>query len=1454
MRKLYAFLFTAFVLLVSAANKASAQNYIFTTSAGNSIDPGTTLVPGSQGDDQTALIALPFPYTAYGTVYNSVNACTNGNLQFTTTNTTFANACPLPSAAMGVSFFPHWDDLHTGRVPATQGIFTSISGVAPNRIFNIEWRGELFTGTGNTVNFEARLFEGQQRVDFIYGTVTNNGVSASIGVQSQPVLQTTFSCNTASLSSGLGVSFVLGSNDNCSFATTINCPQTITGTTVGATPDAVAACNFVTLSTAPGLWYTFVGTGTANTLSLCGSGFDTEIGVFTGTCGALVCVTANDDFCGVQSQVTLPTTTLGTTYYVLVTGFGLASGAFTLARTCVNPIPNDDCTGAVNINCGQTITGTTVGATTDAVAACAGVTLSGAPGLWYSFVGNGANNTLSLCGSGYDTEIGVFTGTCATLVCVTANDDFCGLQSQVTFATTLGTTYYILVTGFGTASGAFTLNRTSAGLPNDVCTGAININCGQTITGSTVCGATPDAVGTCITALGTANGLWYTFVGDGSPVTLSLCGSSYDTKIGIFRGTCAALVCVTGNDDFCGLQSQVTFTPNAAVTYYVLVTGFGTANGNFTLTRTCAPPCAGVPSPGAITPATSTACVGASVTLTCSGYSASSALTFQWSSAPAAAGPYTLIAGATSNVYTFAAPATTTYYRCTVTCTNGGGNGTTAAVVVNVSNIQFTSAVATPSTVCSPGAVTITGTVTGGLNLGNYTYTLTGPGTIGAAVPSGTNNSSVSFSVTNIPFGNQVYTLTATDPVPCSKSTTINVTVNPTPLITIVPAAPVICAGAIQPLTAIVSIPGQDYVITTSTGNAIDPGTTLVPGSQADDATSLVTIPFTYTAYGIPYTTVRVGTNGNLQFTTANTTFANVCPLPAATMGVAFHPHWDDLNLNPPAGTLGIYTSTSGVAPNRIFNIEWRAVRFGGTLPVSFEARLFEGLQRVDYIYGAVDGNGLSASIGVQSQPTAQATTFSCNTGGLSSGLGISFAPPSPAVTFTPLTELYTDAGATAAYTGTAVSTIYAKPSVTRTYTASYTTPQNCTNTANVTVTVNQLPAITVQPTPATQTVCPGVSVNYSVVATGAGPLTYQWRRNAVNLVDGVQISGATTTTLTISNVAVANAGTYDVVVSGICPPPAISNGVVLNVASAPTLTAPANATICSIPASPTVLLNNTTVVFSVTATGTPPPTIFQWQVSTNAGVTWTNLANSTLATASPFYSGVFTNALTISNAPVSLNNNQYRLVVTNSCGQTTNSAPAILTVNTSPVVAATDLFNQRICLSDTLIPLAGTPVGGAWTGIGVSGFNFVPTVTAVGSYTLTYTYTNAAGCTVSDTTLAKVLDCPERLRELTDEGAVLIYPNPSNGHFFVKLKSTLYNYLGIKTYDISGHLMVGKAVTNPATNRETLVTPTYTGLVYGRATPVDLSHLANGTYLLVVYYDDGVRTSKKGFLIVIQR
>ena len=55
--------------------------------------PGTTDI-GNHGDDQVTTVALPFPYTSVPTRASPrINLSSNGNAQFTTTDTTFTNQC-----------------------------------------------------------------------------------------------------------------------------------------------------------------------------------------------------------------------------------------------------------------------------------------------------------------------------------------------------------------------------------------------------------------------------------------------------------------------------------------------------------------------------------------------------------------------------------------------------------------------------------------------------------------------------------------------------------------------------------------------------------------------------------------------------------------------------------------------------------------------------------------------------------------------------------------------------------------------------------------------------------------------------------------------------------------------------------------------------------------------------------------------------------------------------------------------------------------------------------------------------------------------------------------------------------------------------------------------------------------------------------------------------------------
>ncbi|MFN0121176.1 MAG: beta strand repeat-containing protein, partial [Blastocatellia bacterium] len=101
------------------------------------------------------------------------------------------------------------------------------------------------------------------------------------------------------------------------------------------------------------------------------------------------------------------------------------------------------------------------------------------------------------------------------------------------------------------------------------------------------------------------------------------------------------------------------------------------------------------------------------------------------------------------------------------------------------------------------------------------------------------------------------------------------------------------------------------------------------------------------------------------------------------------------------------------------------------------------------------------------------------------------------------------------------------------------------TATANLTVNVTAATVASITTHPAAQMPALGGSATFSVTATGA--TGYQWRKG------GQDINGATTTSHTINPVTANDAGSYDVVVSGVCGT-VISNAAALSIVPAPTL------------------------------------------------------------------------------------------------------------------------------------------------------------------------------------------------------------------------------------------------------------------------------------------------------------
>ncbi len=186
---------------------------------------------------------------------------------------------------------------------------------------------------------------------------------------------------------------------------------------------------------------------------------------------------------------------------------------------------------------------------------------------------------LETTGASYDTVLHLHSGSCAGTEVVCDDDSGSGTLSRITTTLDAGT-YYVIVDGFGsTNQGAGTLQATITPA-NDACTAAtpITLSAGTTtVTGSTT--AASNTTGSCS---GAAD-VWYSFtLSRTEVVSIDTFGSSYDTYIGMRDGACTGAN-VSCTDDACRTaQSRIVRTLGAG-THYVMVEGFSTSTGNFTL-------------------------------------------------------------------------------------------------------------------------------------------------------------------------------------------------------------------------------------------------------------------------------------------------------------------------------------------------------------------------------------------------------------------------------------------------------------------------------------------------------------------------------------------------------------------------------------------------------------------------------------------------------------------------------------------------------------------------------------------------------------------------------------------------------------------------------------------------------------------------------------------------------
>lgn len=304
---------------------------------------------------------------------------------------------------------------------------------------------------------------------------------------------------------------------------------------------------------------------------------------------------------------------------------------------------------------------------------------------------------------------------------------------------------------------------------------------------------------------------------------------------------------------------------------------------------------------------------------------------------------------------------------------------------------------------------------------------------------------------------------------------------------------------------------------------------------------------------------------------------------------------------------------------------------------------------------------------------------------------------------------------------------------------------------------------------PANTSICNGGNGSINVATTGTG-LTYQWQLstdgiNFSNVSNTLPYSGATTNTLNITGAGVSmNGYLYRVIINGTCTSPNLTS-------SAATLTINTPGAITSSPVNTTVC-QGTTANFTVAASGSSP--IYQWQVSTDGGMTYSNLGGATSAT------------LSLPAVLTSLSLNRYKAIVTiPSCGSVTSGA-AILKVNPTPEVTISSAPVSQIQPGVTTTLFATSSPAGAtysWTrnGVVVPGANastLVVNVDGLGKYKATVTDINGCSNTTSEISVTG-----------KPNDRMFIYPNPTpDGVFHVRLYSpyvydirtiTIFNALG---------------------------------------------------------------------------
>jgi large repetitive protein len=684
--------------------------------------------------------------------------------------------------------------------------------------------------------------------------------------------------------------------------------------------------------------------------------------------------------------------------------------------------------------------------------------------------------------------------------------------------------------------------------------------------------------------------------------------------------------------------------------------------------------------------------------------------TVQWQVSTDGGSTFNNIAGATSTTYSFTTTAGDDGYEYQAVFTNSQNSATTTTATLTV-----TAALAGPVVTTNPVSASIpsgqTATFTAAAT-GNPAPTVQwqvstdGGSTFTNIV--GATSTTYSFTTTS---GDNSYEYQAVFTNSQNSATTTAATLTVTaalagPAVTTNPVSASIPSGQTATFTAAATgnpAPTVQWQVSTDGGSTF---------SNIAGATS-TTYSFTTTSgdNGYEYQAVFTNSQNSATTTTATLTVTAALAGPVVTT--------NPVSASIPAGQTATFTAAA--TGNPVPTVQWQVSTNGGTIFTNIA-----GATSATYSFTTTSGQNGDKYRAVFTNSQNTATTNAAT-------LTVTAALAGPVVTTNP-TNASIASGKTATFTaaatgnptptvqwqvstngGSSFSNIAGATSTTYSFTttsgdngyeyqAVFTNSQSTATTTAATLTIPAAPVI--KTNPANASIPAGQTATFTAAATGSPVPTVQWQISTNSGKTFTNIAGATSTTYSFTTASNETGHEYRAV---------FTNSQSSATTTAAKLTVTFALTVPVIKTSPKTqsVKSGATVTFTASATGNPTPTV-QWQISTNGGSTYTNIAGATSATYS-------------FKAAAGENGSMYRAVFTNSQGTATTAA-ATLTVTSAPVVTINPV-DASVPLGQTATFTAaatGNPTATVQWYLSTNGGSSFTKIAGATSTTLSFTMTSA--------------------------------------------------------------------------------------------------------------------------------